>query len=163
MYESVSPSTPEEKAEETWTEVEDDVFSLQETLKDVDDLRMQREITVFLEEALGVPFEHFIKMSDAEIEDELRKFFAPTDADIEAKPQDMFMPQQQHSMSDKIKFESNLQSNLNKYFSQMRTKRAIATINQHGPIEGLQRLKEVDPEVAEQLEIYFKNVEMGNQ
>ena len=166
MDESVSPSTPDEptppmeqpKAEETWTEVADDVFSLQETLKDVDDLRMQREISVFLEEALGVPFDRFLKMSDAEIEKELRKMFAPTDADIEAELQDLLMPQQP-SMSDKTKFESNLQSNLSKYFSQLRTKRAIATINQLGPKEGLQRLKEVDPEIAKQLEVYFQKQE----
>lgn len=169
MDESVSPSTPDEptppmeqpKAEETWTEVVDDVFSLQDTLKDIDDLRMQREITVFLEEALGVPFDRFLKMSDAEIEDELRKMFAPTDADIEAELQDLFMPQHP-SMSNKTKFESNLQSNLSKYFSQLRTKRAIATINQLGPKEGLQRLKEVDPEVAKQLEVYFQKQEKVN-
>lgn len=88
----VPTSQEEPKAEQVWTEIINDVFSLQDSLKDVDDPQMQREITIFLEEALGVPFERFLEMNDADIEDELRKIFAPSDVDIEAKFKDLITP-----------------------------------------------------------------------
>lgn len=154
---SDAPTAKEEEPEEeeVWTEIADDVFSLQDSLKDVHDLQMQREITIFLQEALGVPFDQFLEMSDADIEDKLRRIFASTDTDIEAKLQDLFGVQHP-SLSDITKFESNLKRDLNNRFSSMRINRAIATINQLGPKEGLQRLKEVDPEISKKVEDYLQ-------
>jgi hypothetical protein len=149
------------KVEEVWTEITDDVFLLQDSLKDIDNPQTQSEITIFLEEALGVPFDRFLEMSDAEIEEELRKIFAPSDAEIEAKFKDLLTPHHP-PMLDTTTFESNLESSLSKKFSMLRAKRAIATINQRGPKEGLRRLKEVDPEVAKQLESYLQKQEGGN-
>lgn len=155
------PEEEEPEEEEVWTEIADDVFSLQDLLKDVHDLQMQREITIFLQEALGVPFDQFLDMSDAEIEDELRKIFASTDADIEAKLQDLFGVQHS-SLSDKTKFESNLKKGLRNRFISKRINRAIATINQLGPKEGIQRLKEVDPEISKQIEGYLQKQKEKN-
>ena len=153
-------SEKETKAEEVWTGITDDVFSWQDSLNDIDDPQTQGEITIFLKEALGVSFAQFLEMSDAEIEEKLRNVFAPTETDDE-KIKDLLMTHQ-HPMSDTTTFESNLQSKLSKNFSQLRTMRAIATINQLGPKKGLQRLKEVDPEVAKQLEIYLNKQEGEN-
>ncbi len=149
------------KVEEVWTEITDDVFSLQDSLKDIDDPQTQSEITIFLEEALGVPFDRFLEMSDAEIEEDLRKIFAPSDAEIEAKFKDLLMPHHP-PMADTTTFESNLESSLSKKFSVLRAKRAIATINHLGLNEGLRQLKEVDPEVAKQLEVYLQKQEGEN-
>ncbi len=88
----VPTSQEEPKAEQVWSEITGDVISLQDLLKDVDDPHIQREITIFLEEALGVPFDRFLDMSNAEIEEELRKIFAPSDADIEARFKDLITP-----------------------------------------------------------------------
>ncbi|RKU30824.1 hypothetical protein C6497_03880 [Candidatus Poribacteria bacterium] len=158
--ETIKVEQPDEhpKVEEDWQDITDDVILLQDLLKDIDDPQTQREITIFLEEALGVPFDKFLQMSDAEIEDEFRKMFAPTDAEIEAKFKDMLI--HNHApVSDFTMFENNLRKN----FTQMRTQRAIATINQLGPKKGLERLKEVDPEIAKQLEVYIQNQDRENQ
>lgn len=145
------------KVEEVWKDISDDLFSLQESLKIIDDPQTQREITNFLEEALGVPFDRFLQMSDAVIDDEFQKMFAPTDAELAAKFRDIHLSNHP-SLSDITMFERNLSKN----FSQMRINRAIATVNQLGKEKGLEQLKEVDPEVAKQLKDYIQKQEKEN-
>lgn len=45
---------------------------------------------------------------------------------------------------------------LRQHFSPQRFQSAVQTLNQYGPIEGLRRLKETDPEVATQIERLFQ-------
>lgn len=158
--ETIKVEHPDEqpKVEEDWKDITDDVISLQDSLKDIDDPQTQSEITIFLEEALGVPFDKFLQMSDAEIENVFQKMFAPTDAEIETEFKEMLI-HNHPPVLDITMFENNLRKN----FTQMRTQRAIATINQLGPKKGLEQLKEVDPEIAKQLEVYIQNQDRENQ
>ncbi len=48
--------------------------------------------------------------------------------------------------------EKNIETALREHFSPERFNRALQTLNQYGPEEGLRRLKESDPEVAKQIE-----------
>ena len=76
----------------------------------------------------------------------LRKMFATINAEIEGKYIDLLTPQHPQ-VPDLIMFE-NIRI---RYISQMCIQRAIATINQLGSKQGIERLKEVDPEIAKQL------------
>ena len=149
------------EVEEVWTEITDDVFSLQDTLENIDNPQTQKVVSHFLEEAIGIPLDQFLEMSDAEIEEELRKMFAPSDAEIESQIENLLTPRPPQ-MSDTTSPESRLEKSLRDRFASLRVKRAMATLNQLGPKEGLRRLKEVDPEVAKQLESYLQKQEGGN-
>lgn len=47
--------------------------------------------------------------------------------------------------------EERMEAALHKQFQPQRLARAIETLNRYGPEEGLRRLKESDPEIAEQI------------
>lgn len=72
-----------------------------------------------------------------------------TDAEIDAamssQPRDIPTPQRPDSPSD-------MEASLKAQFSSERFERAMDTLEQYGPEEGLRRLKENDPEVAKQVE-----------
>ena len=72
-----------------------------------------------------------------------------TDAEIDAamssQPRDIATPQRPDSPSD-------MEASLKAQFPSERFERAMDTLEQYGPEEGLRRLKENDPEVASQIE-----------
>ncbi len=72
-----------------------------------------------------------------------------TDAEIEAAIEKSLIPQPPDIPSE---IQSNLENNLKAQFSSERFERAMSTLEQYGPEEGLRRLKENDPEVAKQVE-----------
>ena len=72
-----------------------------------------------------------------------------TDAEIDAamssQPRDIPTPQRPDSPSD-------MEASLKAQFPSERFERAMDTLEQYGPEEGLRRLKENDPEVAKRIE-----------
>ena len=75
------------------------------------------------------------------------------DADIDSAP---------ISTSPELSIEKNLENTLREQFSSERFNRAIETLNQHGPEEGLRRLKDSDPEIAKQLERFIQRKQEKN-
>jgi len=57
-----------------------------------------------------------------------------------------------HRLLDALNEEEDIQTAFRKQFSPERFNRALQTLNQYGPEEGLRRLKESDPEVATHVE-----------
>lgn len=53
--------------------------------------------------------------------------------------------------------DQNLENTLRAQFSSERSNRAIKTLRQHGPVEGLRRIKENDPTVASEIEKVLPN------
>ena len=78
-------------------------------------------------------FEEFANMTDTELTAEIKK----------------------HFMSQ-IPTMENLESKISEQFNPQRFSKAIETLNRYGPEEGIRRLKEADPAVAEQLEQLLK-------
>lgn len=126
--------------------LKDNVFLLQDTLEDIDDPEMQVEISHFLEEIFAMTFDQFLEMSDAE---------------FKAKIIDSLTPQSS-AMSNTTLSESRLEENLLINFSSLRVNRALAAVKQFGPKEGLRQIKEVDPEVAKQLDFLLQDKEREN-
>ena len=84
----------------------------------------------------------YTTMTDAEIEAESEKSLTPQPPDIPTAPS-----------PDKLgEIQSNLETSLKTQFSSERFERAMDTLEQYGPEEGLRRLRENDPEVAKQIE-----------
>ncbi len=113
------------------------------------------EIRELFEQAVGIPLERFLEMSDAEIEADFHKQFysSPSEAPIVEEFEKLETPSGTDvSALSKADFERQL---LEKY-SQSRFKRAAAFLNHHGPEIGLQRLQEVDPEVAADVQQFLQ-------
>ena len=81
-------------------------------------------------------------MTDTEIMTEIEKSLTPQPPDMPTNK----------SPDTPGAIQSNLETTLKSQFSSERFKRAMSTLEQYGPQEGLRRLKENDPEVAEQVE-----------
>ena len=81
-------------------------------------------------------------MTDAEIETAIEKSLRPQPPDV--------LTNQRSDTPDEI--QNNLETTLRAQFSSERFERAMDTLEQYGPEEGLRRLKENDPEVAKQIE-----------
>ena len=81
-------------------------------------------------------------MTDAEIMAEIEKSFPAQPPAIPANK----------SPDTPSKVQSNLETTLKSQFSSERFERAMDTLERSGPEEGLQRLRETDPEVAKQVE-----------
>ena len=80
-----------------------------------------------------------------------------TDAEIEAAIEKSLTPQLPDTPTAKSpdtpgNLQSNLENTLKSRFSSERFERAMSTLEQYGPEEGLRRLRENDPEVAKQIE-----------
>ena len=67
-----------------------------------------------------------------------------SDADIQAELEKQFLPE--------FPAEEDFEKALRQRFSPERFNRALATLNQYGPEEGLRRIKESDPEMATHVE-----------
>ena len=90
MDQSVNSDTPDKDTikvlhpddqpgvEEHWTDITENVIALQYSLKNIDDSETQSEVTIFLEEALGVTFDKFLQMNEGEIDKDLQKMFSTT-------------------------------------------------------------------------------------
>ena len=156
---SVNSNTPDvdtmkvmqPEVKEDWTDITENVIVLQHSLKDIDDPQIQSEATIFLEEALGVKLDKFLQLNEVEIDNKLQKMFAATSMPIHTRIRSI-IPPKPPPVTDITMIENNLSKN----FSQMRTQRAIATLNELGTMKGLERLKEIDPEIAKQLEDYIQ-------
>ena len=80
-----------------------------------------------------------------------------TDTEIEAaiekslRPQPPGIPTNQHSDTPG-EIQNNLETSLKAQLSPERFERAMSTLERYGPEEGLRRLRETDPEVANQIE-----------
>ncbi len=127
----------------------DETFSLQDTLENTYTPEMQTEFSKFLEEAIGIPIDRFLEMSDAEIEEALRNRFAPNESKIESKIENSLLRQQRQIPH---RSEGSFVETLRTHFSPVRVNRTVTTINQYGPEEGLRRLKKSDPEIAAHIE-----------
>ena len=91
------------------------------------------------------------RMADAEIEAAIEKSLTPQPPDIPTTPS-----------PDKLgEIQSNLENTLKAQFSSERFERAMDTLNRYGPEEGLRRLRENDPEVANQIERHHKRGEVS--
>ncbi len=124
----------------------DKAFALQDTLENTDTREMPtEELSKFLETAIGIPIDRFLEMSDAEIEEALGKLFTSSPSEIRSSR----LPQQGQIPNTS---EGSFVEDLRTRFSPVRVNRAVAIINQYGPEEGLRRVKEVDPDIAKQLE-----------
>lgn len=84
----------------------------------------------------------YTTMTNAEIEAAVEKSLTP-------QPSDISTNQRPEPPSE---IQSNLETTLKSQFSSERFKRAMSTLEQYGPEEGLRRLRENDPEVANQIE-----------
>ncbi len=85
-----------------------------------------------------------------------------TDTEIErsltGQTPDIFTNQQSDTPTE---IQSNLENNLKAQFSSERFEQAMDTLNRYGPEEGLRRLRENDPEVANQIEQHRKGEEFS--
>ena len=81
-------------------------------------------------------------MTDTEIMAEIEKSLTP-------QPSDISTNQRPEPPSE---IQSNLETTLKSQFSSERFDRAMDTLDQYGPEEGLRRLRENDPEIAEEVE-----------
>ena len=81
-------------------------------------------------------------MSDTEIVAEIEK-------SLTSQPREVLPDERPDTPSE---IQSNLETTLKSRFSSERFERAMSTLEQYGPEEGLRRLRENDPEVAKQIE-----------
>ena len=89
-----------------------------------------------------------------------------TDAEIEAAIEKSLTPQPPDILTNErpdtpSEMPSNLETTLKEQFSSERFERAMSTLEQYGPEEGLRRLRENDPEVAKRIEQHRKREEVS--
>ena len=123
----------------------DEVEVWREALEDVSDSTAPEMVDLrkLFEDAVGIPIDRFLEMTDGEIEAAFNKNFSPSDADIEER----MMP-----AAPMEHFEAELRGK----FSQERYHRAMQTLERYGPAEGIRQLKDVDPEMSTHLERFIQ-------
>ncbi len=92
-----------------------------------------------------------VLMTEAEIE-------AATEKSLTRQTPDILTNQQPDTPSE---IQSNLENNLKAQFSSERFEQAMDTLDRYGPEEGRRRLRENDPEVANQIEQHRKGEEFS--
>ena len=158
----VSPQTPEqplEMSEDTSTQLleeypkpiitQEEVVSWQDSLQGLQestDIEME-EMRKFFQEAVGIPLDRFLEMTDAEIEAELNRQISPSQSESVSSITDTSLG---------LSSEKNLKAGLRQRFSPERSNQAIQMLSLYGPKEGVRRLKDVDPEVATHIEIFLQ-------
>lgn len=137
---------------------QEEVDSWQESL-DTLEMDEMKEIGPLFEQAVGIPLNRFLEMSDAEIEAEFKKQFniSPSSTDIETTlgkefEELMTSPENESVLPAKARFENNLREK----YSALRFRQAIVILNHHGPEVGLRRLQEIDPEVAADVQRFLQ-------
>jgi hypothetical protein len=112
-----------------------------ENIRESTDDEMAKILQSF-EDAIGIPIDRLLEMTDAEIEDEFSKYFS------EAELEKQMMP----SAPMDVSIEDNFDTELRRHFSPKRVNQAMQTLERYGPEEGLRKLKAVDPEMSTRLE-----------
>lgn len=77
-----------------------------------------------------------------------------SDTELERKPAEQLTPDALKVLE--LPTEENSETTIRERFSPERFNRAMQTLNRHGPEEGLRKLKETDPELAQQVERLMK-------
>ncbi len=123
----------------------EEVSSWQEELRALEAAERE-ELRAIFEKGVGIPLDQFMEMSDAEIEAEFQKQFSisPSETDFEKALEERAMSAQTAAPTPGNDMESSLQEK----YSTFRFRRAMATLNLHGPEEGIRRLQQIDPEIA---------------
>lgn len=154
--EEIPPELSQENPELIITQEEVDSWQGSLDTLEVDEIE---KIESLFEQAVGIPLNRFLEMSDAEIEAEFKRQFnfSPSSTDIEmtlGEEFEKFMTpsENESSLSVRARFESNLREK----YSPLRFKQAIAILNHHGPEVGLRRLQEIDPEVAADVQRFLQ-------
>ena len=137
------PELPQEYPEPMITEEE--VNSLKESLTEfkTSDPSEWEDIEKFFQDAMGIPLDRFLEMTDAEIEAELNRNLSPSDRDLVSSETDTSLG---------LPSDESFKSGLRQRFSPERSSQAIQMLSRYGPKEGLRRLKAADPEVGKHVE-----------
>ena len=141
------PELPQEYPEPMITEEE--VNSLKESLTEfkTSDPSEWEDIEKFFQDAMGIPLDRFLEMTDAEIEAELNRNLSPSDRDLVSSETDTSLG---------LPSDESFKSGLRQRFSPERSSQAIQMLSRYGPKEGVRRLKDVDPEVATHIETFLE-------
>ena len=141
------PELPQEYPEPMITEEE--VNSLKESLTEfkTSDPSEWEDIEKFFQDAMGIPLDRFLEMTDAEIEAELNRNLSPSDRDLVSSETDTSLG---------LPSDESFKSGLRQHFSAERSSQAIQMLNRYGPKEGVRRLKAVDPEIATHIETFLQ-------
>ena len=83
-----------------------------------------------------------------------------SDAELEGKLAEQLAPDALKLLE--LPVEENSETTLRKRFSPERFNRAMQTLSRHGPEEGLRKLKETDPELAQQVERLINRKQEGD-
>ena len=132
---------------------EEEVTSWQEELRALEAAEREELRSIF-EKGVGISLERFMEMSDAEIEAEFQKQFSisPSEAHFEKELEKRAMSTQTAMPTP----GNDMENRLREKYSTFRIQRAMATLNHHGPEEGILRLQEIDPEVAKDVEGFLQ-------
>ena len=124
---------------------EEEVSSWQEELRALEAAERE-ELRAIFEKGVGIPLEQFMEMSDTELEAEFQKQFSisPIETGFEKALEERAMSTQ----NAPLRPGNDMESSLREKYSTFRFRRAMATLNHHGPEEGIRRLQEIDPEMA---------------
>ena len=141
------PELPQEYPEPMITEEE--VNSLKESLTEfkTSDPSEWEDIEKFFQDAMGIPLDRFLEMTDAEIEAELNRNLSPSHRDSVSSETDTSLG---------LPSDESFKSGLRQRFSPERSSQAIQMLSRYGPKEGIRRLKDVDPEVATHIETFLQ-------
>lgn len=90
-------------------------------------------------------------LPDVDKIDGLDESSIPTDVDIEAELEKQFLTETPELPTEE-RFEESIEKVLSDRFNPERFNRAMETLNRYGPKEGIRRLQESDPEIADQVE-----------
>lgn len=110
-------------------------------ISDSTDIEMETLSELF-EDAIGIPMDRFLEMTDAEIEAEFSKYFSETELEKRVMP----------SVPTDVSIQENFDTELRRQFSPKRVDQAMQTLERYGPEEGLRKLKTVDTEISTHLQ-----------
>ena len=131
----------------------EEVSSWQEELRALEATERE-ELRAIFEKGVGIPLEQFMEMSDTELEAEFQKQFSisPIETGFEKALEERAMSTQ----NAPLRPGNDMESSLREKYSTFRFRRAMATLNHHGPEEGIRRLQEIDPEMAADVKKFQK-------
>lgn len=134
----------------------EEVSSWQEELRALEAAERE-ELRALFEKGVGIPLDQFMEMSDTELEAEFQKQFSssPSEAHFENELEERAMSTQ----NAPLRPGNDMESSLREKYSTFRFRRAMATLNHHGPEEGIRRLQEIDPEIAADVKKFQKQQE----
>ncbi|MDE0323537.1 MAG: hypothetical protein OXN27_06395 [Candidatus Poribacteria bacterium] len=137
------PELPQEYPQPIITEEEVDSWKESLTEFKTSDPAEWEEMQKFFQEAMGIPLDRFLEMTDAEIEAELNRQLSPSQRELVSSATDTSLG---------LPSEESFKTQLRQRISPARFNQAIEMLSRYGPKEGVRRLKAVDPEVGRQVE-----------